>query len=287
MLRSRYTPYAFLSPYLIIFSVFWLVPILYSFAMSFMNTRSRHWQFDLLVNWGRLFEDELLLQSLKNTFLIILLQVPVMLVLAVFAAVLLNSKTLKFKGLHRFAIFAPVVVAEAAYAVIFRLLFNDNFGFVNGMLAGINVDPIAWTNSSSGAVALIAIGLTWRWTGYNCIIILAGLQNIPKDLYEASELEGASPWQQFTQITLPLLKPAILLCLVLSTFGTLQLFTEPTLLTEGGPGGSTTTVAMYMYSQGFKSFNFGYGSAIAYLIVFLGLALSLLQFKIFGGKPDE
>lgn len=284
--KNRITPYAFIAPYLIAFGCLWLIPIIYSFSMSFFNTRARPWKFDMLHNWGRLFEDALFLATLKNTFLIILVQVPFMLALAVVFAVFLNSKLLFLKGIYRFAIFAPIVVADAAYAVIFRLLFNDDFGFVNQLLNAVGIADIAWTGSSAGAIALISISLTWRWTGYNAVIILAGLQSIPKDIYEASELDGASRFTQFLYITLPNLKPVILLCLVLSTFGTLQLFTEPTLLTEGGPGVSTTTVAMYMYQQGFKSFNFGYGSAIAYFIVFIGLGLSLIQFKLLGSKSD-
>lgn len=284
--KNTLTPYAFVTPYLLAFGGLWLIPILYSFGMSFFNTRARPWKFDPAHNWMRLFDDALFLTTLKNTFLIIVVQVPFMLTLAVVLAVFLNSKLLIFRGIHRFAIFAPIVVADAAYAVIFRLLFNDNFGFVNQILNKVGLEDIAWTGSSVGAVALISISLTWRWTGYNAVIILAGLQSISKDVYEAAELDGASRTTQFFHITLPQLKPVILLCLVLSTFGTLQLFTEPTLLTEGGPGVSTTTVAMYMYQQGFKSFNFGYGSAIAYFIVFLGLALSLIQFRVLGGKPD-
>lgn len=286
MLRNRRTPYVFLAPYMVAFGAFWLVPILYSLGMSFFNTRARPWKLDVFANWSRLFDDDLFLAALKNTLLIAVVQVPFMLVLAVIFAVFLNSRLLMLKGIHRFAIFAPIVVSDAAYAVVFRLLFNDDFGFANQLLNLVGIADVAWTGSSVGAIALISISLTWRWTGYNAVIILAGLQSIPKDLYEASELDGAGRFTQFLYITLPQLKPVILLCLVLSTFGTLQLFTEPTLLTSGGPGISTTTVAMYMYQQGFKGFNFGYGSAIAYSIVFISLGLSLMQFKFLGEKPD-
>lgn len=200
-----------------------------------------------------------------------------MLALATALAVALNSQLLRARGFFRFAFFAPVVVGAVAYSAVFRLLFNQN-GAVNAA-TGLDLN---WIFDPVGAMAVIIITLTWRWTGYNAIIILAGLQSIPKDLYEAAEIDGASPWQQFWRITVPSLRPVLLFCLVLSIIGTLQLFTEPWLITNGGPGTATTTLGVYLYRQGFQNINFGYASTIAYAITLLALVFSIIQLRLFG-----
>lgn len=133
-------------------------------------------------------------------------------------------------------------------------------------------------------MAVLIIAITWRWTGYNAIIVLAGLQNIPLEHFEAAKIDGANAWQQFWYITLPGLKPVLLFALVLSIIGTMQLFTEPWLITEGGPGRATTTLGVYLYRQGFRNFNFGYASAIAYVVLLLAMTFSLLQMRLFGRK---
>ena len=205
-------------------------------------------------------------------------QVPIMIVLAVLLAVMLNSPLLRAKGIMRFAFFAPVVVSEVAYAAVFRLIFNADFGIVNKMLNGIGIDRIAWFSDPNAAMAVIIMAITWRWVGYNAIIILSGLQSIPGDIYEAALLDGASKAKQFLFITLPLLKPVVIFCVVLSIIGSLQLFTEPFLITNrGGPGGATETLGIFIYRQGFAAFNFGYASAIAYTLTIMAVAFSLLN----------
>ncbi|HEV2502779.1 MAG TPA: sugar ABC transporter permease [Mesorhizobium sp.] len=272
------TAYGFLTPYLLIFLAFWVWPIISSFWMSFLNTRRLPWTFAPQANWGRLLVDPAFANALKNTLIILVVQVPVMITLATVLAVLLHSPLLKARGLFRFAFFAPVVVGEVAYAAVFRLMFNYEFGIINKLLALIGVAPISWTSNPTAAMALIIIAVTWRWAGYNAILILAGLQSIPQDLYEAATLDKVSKTRQFLFITVPLLRPIILFCIVLSIIGTMQLFTEPFLITNrGGPGGATETLGMLLYRQGFLSFNFGYASSIAYTIAAIAMALSLLN----------
>jgi len=160
-------------------------------------------------------------------------------------------------------------------------MFNLDFGIVNKMIETIGLSRIDWFSNVTPAMALIIMAVTWRWAGYNAIIILAGLQSIPEDVYEAARIEGASPTQQFFRITLPLLKPVIVFCVVLSIIGTMQLFTEPFLITNrGGPGQGTETLGLFLYRQGFTSLNFGYASAIAYTMAALAVALSLLQLRL-------
>ncbi len=277
MRQRTQTAYAFLTPYLLIFLAFWIWPIINSFWLSFLNTRSANWTFNPRMTWGRLLVDPAFANALQNTLVILVIQVPIMIALATVLATLLNSPALKAKGLFRFAFFAPVVVGEVAYAAMFRLLFNE-FGIINKMLAGIGLTTIPWLSDPNAAMAVIIIALTWRWAGYNAIIILAGLQSIPEDVYEAATLDGVSKvWQVFF-ITLPLLKPVILLCVVLSVIGTMQLFSEPFLITNrGGPGQATETLGLFLYRQGFNAFNFGYASAVAYTIAALAIAISLLN----------
>ncbi len=172
-----------------------------------------------------------------------------------------------------------------AYAAVFRLMFNVDFGIINKLLGGVGIAPVSWFSEAHAAMLLIIIAVTWRWAGYNAIIILSGLQSIPEDVYEAATLDRVSRIKQFFYITLPLLKPIILFCVVLSVIGTMQLFTEPFLITNrGGPGGATETLGLLLYRQGFQSLNFGYASAIAYTMAALAVAISLLNLWV-GREP--
>lgn len=273
-------PYLFLAPYLVFFGLFWAWPIVYSLYLSFLNTRVYPWRFEPFINWGRLSQDPFFFVALKNTLFILVLQVPLMLVLALVLALALNSAFLHLRGFYRFVFFAPVVVGAVAYSAIFRLLFNTEFGAVNALLRSLGHPGYDWLYTPGPAMAAIIIALIWRWTGYNAIILLAGLQNIPRELYEAAAIDGAGFWQQFWHVTLPGIRPILLFCLVLSIIGTLQLFTEPFLITAGGPGNATMTLGLYLYQQGFRSFNFGYASAIAYTVVLLAATFSFLQLRL-------
>lgn len=281
MVRRNRVAYGFLAPYLLIFAAFWVWPIINSFLISFQATRTVPWRFAPAFNWGRLVTDPAFYNALTNTLIILVIQVPIMIALATVLAVLLNSPLLKAKGLFRFAFFAPVVVGEVAYSAVFRLMFNLDFGIINKFIDLIGLTPIDWFSNRIPAMAVIIIAVTWRWAGYNAIIILAGLQSIPDDVYEAARLDGVSRTKQFFHITLPLLKPIIVFCVVLSIIGTMQLFTEPFLITNrGGPGQGTETLGLFLYRQGFTSLNFGYASAIAYTMAALAVALSLLQLRL-------
>ena len=282
MQRSKLIPYTFLLPYLLIFILFWAWPIINSFYLSFVDTRSFPNAFEPGANWGRLVGDPFFWEAFWNTCLILFVQVPVMLALATALAVSLNSPLLKLRAFFRFAFFAPVVVGSVAYSAVFRLLFNNQNGAVNVALGGLGLPTPDWLNTPGPALFLIMLTVTWRWTGYNAIIILAGLQNVPLELYEAAKLDGANAWQQFWSITVPILRPILLFAFVLSVIGTMQLFTEPFLITQGGPGNATLTLGVYLYEQGFRNFNFGYASAIGYTIALLAILFSVMQLRLFG-----
>jgi lactose/L-arabinose transport system permease protein len=278
MRQRNLTAYGFLAPYLLIFAVFWIWPIINSFLISFQATRTLPWRFNPGFNWGRLIGDPAFYNALGNTLFILVIQVPVMIALATVMAVMLNSPLLKARGIFRFAFFAPVVVGEVAYSAIFRLMFNPEFGIVNKLAGTVGLPWVQWATDPNAAMALLIIAVTWRWAGYNAIIILSGLQSIPDDVYEAATLDRVSPVRQFFFITLPLLKPVILFCVVLSVIGTMQLFAEPFLITNrGGPGGATETLGVFLYRQGFTVLNFGYASAVAYTIAAIAVLISALN----------
>jgi lactose/L-arabinose transport system permease protein len=281
-MRRQAIPYLFLAPYLAVFAVFWAWPIVQSILFSFQNTRVNPWRWQPGVNWGRLLGDSAFWGAVRNTLLILLVQVPVMLILATVLALALNSSLLRARGIFRFAFFAPVVVGEVAYSAVFRLLFNGDFGAVNGALTAFGLPTPDWLTSGTTAMAVVMIAITWRWTGYNAIIILAGLQNIPRDLYEAAAVDGIPRWRQHLSITLPLLRPVVLFALVLSIIGTMQLFAEPWLITMGGPGNATETLGTYLYRQGFTSMNFGYASTVAYAMALMAALFSAIQIMLFG-----
>ncbi len=285
--RIDWAPYLFLLPFGLFFAIFWVYPIVYSFLLSFVNTRSRPWNAELGFNWGRLIQDSMFWEALGNTGIILLVQVPLMLALAVALAVAFNSDLLRLKGFYRFAFFAPLVLGAVPYSAVFRLIFNAEFGLMNNILTSIGLPQVNWLLEDTPAMITLMIALTWRWTGYNAIILLSGLQSIPQNLYEAARIDGASGWQQFWGITLPLLRPVLLFCFVLSTIGTLQLFTEPWLITETGPGGATETLVTYLYKQGFRSFNFGYASAIAYTIAMIAAILAFIQLRVVGREENQ
>ena len=227
------------------------------------------------------------MQSLRNTFVYFLIQVPIMLILALILASMLNNKDLKLKGFFRTAIFLPCATSLVSYAIIFRSLFSTD-GFVNTILMNLGIvdAPVAFLTNTVSARAIIILALVWRWTGYNMVFYLSGLQNIEYSVYEAAKIDGASPMKSFFHITVPLLKPTILLTAIMSTNGTLQLFDESVNLTNGGPANSSITMSHYIYDVTFKYVpNFGYSCAMSILILILVGTLAFIQMKV-GDKRD-
>ena len=231
-------------------------------------------------NYARILKDPTFKQTLFNTFFYLIIQVPVMLVLALILASVLNNKDLRFKGLFRTCIFLPCATSLVSYAMIFRSLFAND-GFINTVLRNLGMNPVMWFANAWTARAVIIIALIWRWTGYNMVFYLSGLQNIEYSVYEAAKIDGASPIQSFFKITVPLLKPTILLTTITSTNGTLQLFDESLNLTNGGPGKSTMTMSHYIYNTSFvQSPNFGYAAAMSIIILVMVAILALVQMKV-------
>mgnify|MGYP002735112714 FL=1 len=229
-----------------------------------------------------MLKDKVFLQSVGNTFTYLLIQVPIMLVLAIIFASLLNNHDLKFRGLFRTCIFLPCATGLVAYSMIFRTLFTYD-GMVNALLMNIGIlsEPINWLNDPNTAKAVIILGLIWRWTGYNMVFFLSGMQSIEYSIYEAARIDGANQFQQLMKITIPLLKPIILVTGIMSTNGTLQLFDESVNLTRGGPSNTTITMSHYIYNKMFiGNPNFGYAAAMSFVILIMVAFLSAIETKV-------
>jgi len=288
-LKRKKVGWYFITPVGILLGIFLLYPIFYSLYLTLTSTRGTLTQFTGLANYRKLFSDPSFFKALKNTFRILFLQVPLMLVLALIFAAMLNSKKLKFRGFFRTAIFLPSVTSLIAYTILFKMLFAYD-GLVNSTLIKIHLldAPIAWMQAPGTATFVLILAMIWRWTGYNMIFYLSAMQNISGDLYEAASIDGATSSQGFFKITLPLLKPMILFTTVMSTIGTLQLFDEPMNFSAGGttasmvgPDNCFLTLSVYIYNLCFKyTPKFGYAATVSYAILIIVAVLTIIQFRV-------
>lgn len=276
-------PYLFIVPFFLFFSVFMLYPIIYSLVLSFSKWTAGKITFVGLQNYKYLLSDTLFWKSLGNTSIYLIVQVPLMLLLAAIIAVMVNANKLRFKHGFRVAFFLPALIDLVTYSIVFSILFNQSNGLVNQLLEAVGLQAVPWKTDGFYAKLLIIIAITWRWVGYNSIILLSGLQNIPDEMYESAHLDGAGPIRTFFTMTIPMLKPVLLFCVVLSTIGTFQLFAEPKILTGGGPNHQTTSVMLYLYETAFRSFNFGLASAGAYIVTSIIAIFSYLQIRLTRG----
>ena len=276
--------WAFLTPATLMIFVFSFYPMVQAFLTSLKRGLPTALTYcdPLWRNYQRMLSDKVFVQSVTNTLTYLIVQVPIMLVLAVIFATLLNNKDLKFRGLFRTCIFLPCATGLVAYSMIFRTLFTYD-GMVNALLTNIGIlsEPINWLNDPFYAKVVIIVGLVWRWTGYNMIFYLSGMQSIDYSIYEAARIDGANQFRQLVNITIPLLKPIILVTAIMSTNGTLQLFDESVNLTRGGPANMTITMSHYIYNTMFtKNPNFGYAAAMSFVILVMVAVLAAIQMKV-------
>ena len=276
--------WAFLTPATLLIVIFSFYPMVQAFLTSMKRglPTALAYSDPLWRNYQRMLSDKVFIQSVTNTLTYLIVQVPIMLVLAVIFATLLNNKDLKFRGLFRTCIFLPCATGLVAYSMIFRTLFTYD-GMVNALLTNIGIlsEPINWLNDPFYAKVVIIVGLVWRWTGYNMIFYLSGMQSIDYSIYEAARIDGANQFRQLINITIPLLKPIILVTAIMSTNGTLQLFDESVNLTRGGPANMTITMSHYIYNTMFtKNPNFGYAAAMSFVILIMVAVLSAIQTKV-------
>lgn len=278
--RRHRSFYLFVSPYAILTVVFMIFPLLFSFDISFYNWSGMGGgPFVGLDNYIRLFRTPLFWQSLYNTVYIWVGSVPLQLAVALILAVFLNQTWLKARHAFRAALFLPAITSLVIVALVFSMILDQNFGLLNLLLHYIGISPVAWLTTPEWSKISLVILILWRWTGYQTVLMLAGLQRIPGQLYEASRIDGASEWRSFFAITIPLMRPILLFGFVMGMIGSFASFAEPYILTSGGPANSSLTTGLYLYQEGFEYFHFGAASAIAWFLFVVTLALSLVQMR--------
>lgn len=288
--KQRAAGWMYLAPATILIFIMSFWPIIQAVITSFKTGSSANmkWANPLTYNYTRMFQDAVFKRSIGNTFLYLIIEVPIMLVLAILLAQLLNNKHLKFKGLFRTCVFLPCATSLVSYALIFKSLFATQ-GLINTILVklGILENNFNFLGTGWSAKIIIIVALIWRWTGYNMVFFLAGLQNIEYSVYEAAKIDGASGWRTFWSITVPLLRPTIVMTTIMSINGTLQLFDESVNLTKGGPANATITMSHYIYNGSFGEgvANFGYASAMSVIVFIMVAILAFINLKV-GDKRD-
>ena len=283
--RDDLVGWAFAAPFVLLFLIFLAFPIVASFGLSFTSFGLRDLQnpvgatFVGLQNYADLLSDPTFWTSLFNTFYFVIVGVPLTLIFGLLIANALNRGVDRFKTLFRVGYYLPVITSIVAIAVVWRFLLNPDVGLVNMLLGAVGINGPSWLADPALAMPSIIVMAVWRNVGFAMTVFLAGLQAIPKMLYEAAALDGAGRWATFRYVTLPGLKPTILFMTVITTIGYIQLFEEPFVMTDGGPLDKTLSVTMFMYREGFQFFHQGYASAIAYVLFLIVAFVAFLQFR--------
>ncbi|CAM5557398.1 sugar ABC transporter permease [Streptomyces spiroverticillatus] len=288
--RRAWAGWTFSLPFLVLYAVFELVPVIASIAISFTDMRSTDLRDPLAVdpagldNYSRLLSDEVFWKAIGNTFYFTAVSVPLTLVLGLALAVALNSGIARFKTFFRVGYYLPVVSSIIAVAVVWNYLLKDDMGLINTALGWVGIDGPDWLNSTTWAIPALIGMAVWRHMGFAMVIFLAGLQGVPKEMYEAATLDGTTKWQAFRYITLPMLRPTMLFMVVISMIGNLQFFEEPFVMTQGEPLDSTTSIAYQIY-EAFGTGQYGYAAAMSYVLFILIAGLTLIQFRLLREKP--
>jgi len=280
MTRSGVVGWTLAAPALVVIAVFFAVPVVAGLALSLTD-------FDLyaladlstlrfvgLDNYLRLLQTPLFWQALGNTLYFVAVGVPLSIALSLGAALLLSARVAKWQAFFRTALFAPVVTTVVAVAVIWRYLLHTRYGLLNQALAALGVDPVDWLGDPHWSMPAIILFAAWKNFGYNMVILLAALQAVPRELYESARVDGAGALRQFTDVTFPLLTPTLAMVAIMTVAGYFQLFAEPYVMTQGGPLRSTVSVLYFMYEEGFRWWNLGFASTVAFVLFILIFAVS-------------
>ncbi len=286
MTRQERAAWLFSAPVLVIIALVFVLPTALAMALSVTDYSIyalADWanlRFVGLGNFIDLFSTPLFWRAIGNTALFALLGVPMAIGASLAVALLLNDATVRWKPLWRVLLFAPYVTSIVATAVVWRFLFNERSGLINRALATVGAAPVDWLGNPHTSIPAILIFVTWKIFGYNMIVFTAALSAVPQDLMEAARLDGADRWGRFRHVTLPAIGPTLLLAAVMSVAGFLQIFAEPYVMTLGGPAQSTTTILYFMFDEGFKWWNLGQASAVAFVLFLMILALTMIQTRI-------
>lgn len=282
-------PYFFVFPFLISFVIFFAYPVVSTVIMSFQEVLPGQVTFIGLENYKELWNPTFL-KAIRNsmvyTILTLIILIPLPLVLAVF----LNSKVMFAKNMFRSITFIPALTSVVVAGIIFRLIFGQQEGaLLNSILGSFGIEPIAWLNKASTSMFTLVVLATWKWMGINILYFLAGLQNIPRELYESAEVDGASTWRKFVHITLPLLKPISIYVFTISIYGGLSMFAESYMLygSNKSPNNIGLTIVGYLYQKGIEQNNLGFGSAVGIVLLLITLIITFIQLKFFGMFKKE
>ena len=275
----------FLSPAIVILSVFFFAPVIAGFALSITDFDLysigdiHNLRFVALRNYRDLLSDPIFWTAFANTLYFALVGGPLTVAVSLIAALLVNARLTRWKALFRTVYFAPVVTTLVAVSVVFKYLYHPRFGIINLALGAMHLPQPDWLGDPRFAMPAIILLGVWKGFGYTMIIFIAGLQNVPEELYEAARLDGAGLWKQFRHVTLPMLGPTFLFVGIVVAIGQLQIFAEPYVMTKGGPLNKTLTIVMMMYEQGFKFWRMGYAAAVAFVLFLIIGAATLVQMR--------
>ena len=278
--------WAFAAPALAVIALFFVLPVVAALALSVTDfdiyslASLSNLRFIGLKNYGRLIGNPLFWQAMGNTMWFVIIGVPLLVVTSLLAALLVNAKTLRWRPVWRVALFAPFVTTLVATAVVWNYLLHTRYGLISYALGKIGISPVDWLGDPKTALPAILLFVTWKTFGYNMVIFLAALQAVPRDLEDAARVDGAGAWVRFRHVTLPAIAPTVLLVAILTVAGMFQLFSEPYVMTQGGPARSTVTVLYFMFEEGFKWWNLGSGSAVAFILFLCILVVTLVQLKV-------
>lgn len=277
--QTKITPYLLVSPYIIHFMLFVAFPVIFSIILTFHKWNIiSPMEYVGLNNYIRLFKDEVFFRSLINTLIFLVIHIPLQIIVALFLAVILNQN-IKFRGFFRAAFFLPVIVSGVVVTILWQQLYGFDTGLLNRLLVSIGLGRVGWLTDPNIAMPSIALMATWKNVGLYIVLFLVGLQTVPTQYYEAADIEGASRWQKFYKITLPMINPTIFMVVILSTIGGFSLFIEPYVMTGGGPLNSTISAVLYIYKQGFFYYHIGYSATLGLFFALIIMAVVVIQKK--------
>lgn len=278
-MKKKAVPYLLVSPYIIHFFIFIAFPVVFSIVLTFHKWNIiSPMEYTGFANYIRLFQDALFLKSILNTLIFLIIHIPLQIIVALFLAEVLNQKIF-LRGFFRAAFFLPVVVSGVVVTILWQQLYGFDTGLLNKILVTLGFGKVGWLIDPKIAMPSIAIMATWKNVGLYIVLFLVGLQTVPKHYYEAADLEGASHWQKFFKITLPMINPTIFLVVILSTVGGFSLFIEPYILTGGGPLNSTLSAVLYIYKQAFFYYHMGYSATLGLFFALIILSVVIIQKK--------
>lgn len=281
--RRERAAWGFIAPALIAIAIFFVIPVVSALLLSLTDfdiyalADLGNLRFIGLRNYERLLTNPLFWSAMRNTVWFTVLGVPLAIAASLAAAVILNARTVKWRPVWRVMLFAPYVTTLVATAVVWRYLLHTRYGVINWALQSVGLPAVDWLGNPATSIPAILMFVVWKIFGYNMLIFLAVLQTVPDELYEAARIDGAGRWGQFRHVTLPAIAPTLLLVSIISVAGFFQLFAEPYVMTQGGPAQSTVTVLYFMYEEGFKWWNLGSASAVAFILFLCILAVTLVQ----------